>query len=104
MKIKNLIYALLIILFVGFIAYRVVSNKNKNQESKKSGDKGAPTNVIGIVLKTTTFDNNLSLSGSIEANEQVEIHSEVSGTISEILVENEEVVDYNKPLYVVKPD
>ncbi|MGO2517737.1 MAG: biotin/lipoyl-containing protein, partial [Leuconostoc falkenbergense] len=33
-----------------------------------------------------------------------EIHSEVSGTISEILVENEEVVDYNKPLYVVKPD
>ncbi|MGO3590074.1 acetyl-CoA carboxylase biotin carboxyl carrier protein [Leuconostoc falkenbergense] len=33
-----------------------------------------------------------------------EIHSEVSGTISEILVENEEVVDYNKLLYVVKPD
>ena len=33
-----------------------------------------------------------------------EIHSEVSGTISEILVENEEVVDYNKPLYIVKPD
>ncbi len=84
MKIKNLIYALLILLFIGFIAYRVVSNKNKNQESKKSGDKGAPTNVIGIVLKTTTFDNNLSLSGSIEANEQVEIHSEVSGIVEGI--------------------
>lgn len=84
MKIKNLIYALLILLFVGFIAYRVVSNKNKNQESKKSGDKGAPTNVIGIVLKTTTFDNNLSLSGSIEANEQIEIHSEVSGIVEGI--------------------
>lgn len=33
-----------------------------------------------------------------------EIHSEVSGTISDILVENEEVVDYNKPLYVVTED
>ncbi|MGX7051702.1 acetyl-CoA carboxylase biotin carboxyl carrier protein [Leuconostoc palmae] len=33
-----------------------------------------------------------------------EIHSEVSGTISEILVENEEVVDYNKPLYLVTED
>ncbi|AFT82200.1 acetyl-CoA carboxylase biotin carboxyl carrier protein [Leuconostoc carnosum] len=33
-----------------------------------------------------------------------EIHSEVAGTIAEILVENEEVVDYNKPLYVVTTD
>ena len=32
-----------------------------------------------------------------------EIHSEVAGTIAEILVENEEVVDYNKPLYIVTP-
>lgn len=33
-----------------------------------------------------------------------EIHSDVVGTISEILVENEEVVDYNKPLYIVTPN
>lgn len=33
-----------------------------------------------------------------------EIHSEVAGTISEILVENEDVVDYNKPIYRVIPD
>ena len=32
-----------------------------------------------------------------------EIHSEVAGTIAEVLVENEEVVDYNKPLYIVTP-
>jgi membrane fusion protein (multidrug efflux system) len=84
MKLKNIIYALLIIAIGGFIAYRVVSNKSKNEESKKFGDKDAPTNVTGIVVKTATFDNNLSLSGSIEANEQVEIHSEVSGIVEGI--------------------
>ncbi|TCN55589.1 efflux RND transporter periplasmic adaptor subunit [Flavobacterium circumlabens] len=84
MKLKNLIYALLIIGLGGFIAYRVISNKGKNEDSKKSGDKDKPTTVTGIVVKTSTFDNNLSLSGSIEANEQVEIHSEVSGIVEGI--------------------
>ena len=40
--------------------------------------------VSGIVVKLETFDNNLSLSGSIEANEQVEIRSEVSGIVQSI--------------------
>jgi membrane fusion protein (multidrug efflux system) len=40
--------------------------------------------VNGIVVKTENFDNNLSLSGSIEANEQVEIRSEVSGIVEGI--------------------
>jgi membrane fusion protein (multidrug efflux system) len=40
--------------------------------------------VSGIVVKTQTFDNNLSLSGSIEANEQVEIRSEISGIVEGI--------------------
>jgi membrane fusion protein (multidrug efflux system) len=84
MKLKHLIYAVLIISLGGFIAYRVVSNKSKNDESKKFGDKNAPTNVTGMVIKTSTFDNNLSLSGSIEANEQIEIHSEVSGIVEGI--------------------
>lgn len=84
MKVKHLVYALLIIGLGGFIAYRVVSNKSKNEESKKFSDKNSPTTVTGIVVKTATFDNNLSLSGSIEANEQIEIHSEVSGIVEGI--------------------
>ena len=84
MKVKHLIYALIIIVLGGFITYRVISNKSKNEESKKFGDKDRPTTVTGIVIKTSTFDNNLSLSGSIEANEQIEIHSEVSGIVEGI--------------------
>ncbi|MEN9980676.1 MAG: hypothetical protein RL542_463, partial [Bacteroidota bacterium] len=43
-----------------------------------------PITVSGTVVRLQTFDNNLALSGSIEANEQVEIRSEVSGIVKNI--------------------
>lgn len=84
MKLKHIIYTILIIGFGAFIAYRITSNKNKNDDSKNKGGKNKVMTVSGIVVKTQTFDNNLSLSGSIEANEQVEIRSEISGIVEGI--------------------
>ena len=84
MKLKHLIYALLIIGIVAFIGYRISSNQSKNEKSKDFSGKSKVMNVNGIVAKAATFDNNLSLSGSIEANEQVEIRSEVSGIVENI--------------------
>lgn len=101
MKVKNLIYALIIIVLGGFITYRVISNKSKNDESKKSGDKDRPTTVTGIVVSTATFDNNLSLSGSIEANEQIEIHSEVSGIVEGIYFNEGTYVNKGQVLFKV---
>ncbi|MTH16645.1 efflux RND transporter periplasmic adaptor subunit [Flavobacterium sp. LC2016-01] len=101
MKVKNLIYALLVIGLGGFIAYRVVSNKSKNDDSKKFGDKDKPTTVTGIVVKTAVFDNNLSLSGSIEANEQIEIRSEVSGIVEGIYFNEGSYVNKGQVLFKV---
>ncbi|MGQ7947640.1 efflux RND transporter periplasmic adaptor subunit [Flavobacterium sp. WC2509] len=84
MKIKNIVYALLLLGFVGFIGYRVTSNNAKKNDSKGKDEKDKPITVTGIVIHPKTFDNNLSLSGSIEANEQIEIHSEVSGIVEGI--------------------
>ncbi len=84
MKIKHLVYTLLIIGFGAFVGYRIISNKNKNGDSKGKDEKKKTMTVSGIVLKTQTFDNVLSLSGSIEANEQVEIRSEISGIVEGI--------------------
>jgi membrane fusion protein (multidrug efflux system) len=84
MKIKHIVYTLLIVGLGAFIAYRISSNKNKNNDSKDKGGKNKVTNVNGIIVHTQTFDNNLSLSGSIEANEEVEIRSEVSGVVEGI--------------------
>lgn len=84
MKLKHVVYTLLILGMGGFIAYRIVQNKNKNDDSKDKGGKGKTMTVSGMVVKPQTFDNTLSLSGSIEANEQVEIRSEVSGIVESI--------------------
>jgi len=84
MKLKHIVYTILIVGFGAFIAYRIASNKNKNDDSKDKGGKNKTMTVSGIVVQTQTFDNNLSLSGSIEANEQVEIRSEISGIVEGI--------------------
>lgn len=84
MKIKNLVYILLIIGFGSFVTYRIMENKKDSEKSKDKSDKKSPITVNGVIVKTSTFDNNLSLSGSIEANEQIEIHSEVSGIVERI--------------------
>jgi membrane fusion protein (multidrug efflux system) len=84
MKLKNIIYTLLILGSVAFIIYRIVENKSGGAGTKGKDDKNKSMTVNGIVLKSQTFDNNLSLSGSIEANEQVDIRSEVSGIVEGI--------------------
>lgn len=84
MKLKHIVYTILIIGFGAFVTYRIISNKNKNEDSKGKDGKNKETTVSGIVVQTQTFDNNLSLSGSIEANEQVEIRSEISGIVEGI--------------------
>lgn len=84
MKIKHIFFSLLIIGFGAFITYRIISNNSKKDDSKGKNGKNKVMTVSGIVVKTQTFDNNLSLSGSIEANEQVEIRSEISGIVEGI--------------------
>jgi len=84
MKIKYIVYTLLIVGLGAFIAYRISANKSKDEDPKGPGGKNKTMHVTGVVVEPQTFDNNLSLSGSIEANEQVEIRSEVSGIVESI--------------------
>ena len=83
MKIKTLVYSLLVIGLVGLIGYRITKNSDGKGPKDKEKDK-QPITVSGTVVRLQTFDNNLALSGSIEANEQVEIRSEVSGIVKNI--------------------
>lgn len=85
MKIRYIIYTLLVIGLGAFVYYRISENK-KLKVQKNSGPKGA-TEVGSIIVKPREFNNILSLSGSIEADEQVEIRSEVSGIAEKIFFE-----------------
>lgn len=52
------------------------------------GSEVAETTVVCIIEAMKVFN---------------EIHAEVSGTIAKILVQNGQVVEYNQPLFLVKP-
>jgi membrane fusion protein (multidrug efflux system) len=86
MKVKYIVYIIIVILVGGAVAYRF--GKNKAQKSaaggRGPGGPAAALNVNGIVTKTENFSNSLSIAGSIEANEQVDIRSEISGLVTSI--------------------
>ncbi len=91
MKIKHIVYGILIIGFAALVVYRISKSKNLDKAagggrpgSAGSGGPMPPMKVNGVVVKPTSFSNSLSVSGSIEANEQVQIRSEVSGLVKEI--------------------
>ena len=84
MKIKYIVYTLLVVGIGAFIAYRITENKSEKSNAKEKDGKKRPVNVSGMVLKPQIFADNLALSGSIEANEQIEIRSEVSGVVESI--------------------
>lgn len=103
MKIKHIVYAILIIGIGGLIAYRITDNKKTESENGKEKGQGnkAPSKVSGIVLQEQNFADNLSLSGSIEANEQVDIRSEVSGIVESINFEEGTMVSKGQILFKV---
>ncbi|MDF3078692.1 MAG: cation transporter [Sphingobacteriaceae bacterium] len=92
MKTKYIVYAILVIAFGSLVGYRIIKNKSEGADSAggrggKGGGKGgsgAPMRVDGVVVQARPFSNTLSVSGSIEANEQVDIRSEISGLVRSI--------------------
>ncbi|MCG2461887.1 efflux RND transporter periplasmic adaptor subunit [Flavobacteriaceae bacterium F89] len=82
MKIKYLIYALLIGSIIGLISYRIIKNNKGNKIDVDRAN--VATSVTGMVLRPQKFEDYLSLSGSLEANEQIDLRSEVSGVVEAI--------------------
>ena len=85
MKIKYVIYFLLTIGIWAFIIYRIVENKSVGSNNGKSVNRpSAAMQVHGFVLKPRNFANMLSVSGTLEANEEVDIQAEISGVVQGI--------------------
>lgn len=84
MKIKTISITLITLTILGLIGYRITKNSAESEKNDKKGDKKPPLGVTAIVVSSKDFSNAISLSGSIEANENVEIRSEVSGIVEKI--------------------
>jgi membrane fusion protein (multidrug efflux system) len=83
MKIKYIVYIILILGVGGLIVYRILDNAEANKSGIPVG-MVSTVKVPGMILKPQEFNDNLSLSGSLEANEQIEIRSEISGIVENI--------------------
>ena len=82
MKTKHIFYSILILGLGALIVYRINAN-SKSGAQKGPRDQGG-VRVTGMVLEPQKFAENLSLSGSLEANEQVELRSEIAGVVEQI--------------------
>jgi len=87
MRIKNLIIIVLIVgvlLTVKFIFFPSGSSEPEAKGGKKEGGGGAPSNVTAMVLKPEKLSNEVYASGTIMANEEVQLHPELSGKITQL--------------------
>jgi len=101
MKIKYLVYTLIIVGIGALIFYRISDNKKSEEKNSKAPGGKMALKVSGIVLKPQVFLDNLALSGSIEANEQVDIRSEISGIVESINFQEGTMVSKGQVLFKV---
>lgn len=83
MKKRYILYIIIIGSIIALITYRAISNKKINNQANDRKVASAMS-VEGTVLAPQKFDDNLSLSGTLEANEDIDIRSEVSGVVESI--------------------
>jgi len=70
----------ILLLIAGLVVYRVVVNKDKAAENT-AGRTRSESKMYGMVVLGQPFSDFLSLSGSIEPNEVVNLRSEISGIV-----------------------
>jgi membrane fusion protein, multidrug efflux system len=84
MKFKSLLWVISLLVLISLIGYRVYTNQQKNQTNQpKNGPKPAIP-VQGFIAKFQLFDQSIQINGTLEANEMVDLRTEVSGIVDQI--------------------
>jgi membrane fusion protein (multidrug efflux system) len=87
MKTKYIIYTLLALL-VAFLIYNKFFSKKAKQTSAATAGKGkrknGPVSVNIMVVKDTAVNNQIDITGTIDANERVSLISQTAGNITGI--------------------
>lgn len=83
MKTKYIVYTVLIFGLIALIAYRIMDNRKIANAGKNISGPSVKT-VTGLIVAPEKFTDRLSLSGTLEANEQVDLRSEMSGVVEAI--------------------
>lgn len=86
---KNLGASFIVILIAGFLVIKFLffpGQKHEGDAKPSQSPKSGPLipSLSGIIIKAEPLDNTLNSSGSLKANEEVEIQPEVAGKITEL--------------------
>lgn len=87
MKVRHIVYTLLIAGICSLVIYRIVKGNGAKEKSGAMGGggkfagSGQPLRVNGVVVAYKKFDNTVTVTGTIEPNEQVQLRSEMSGLV-----------------------
>ncbi|QNL50092.1 efflux RND transporter periplasmic adaptor subunit [Olivibacter sp. SDN3] len=98
---RKYLYLAIIIGVIAFAAYKYSRNKEKKIEAPEPAKKGVPMEVNAIIVSPRDFSNILTVSGSIEPNEQVQIRSEVSGIIRNLSFQEGSPVEKGQVLFTI---
>ena len=79
--IKIISISLVALIILAFIIVPKLTSKGEKPEGKQQNQNDQQISAEGYVVKTQTLDNDIKAVGSIMANEQVEVRSEVSKKI-----------------------
>jgi len=82
---KFSIWAAIIILLIILILPKIIINKNNGSPSQSP--RMQALNVNGIIIKPKYLQNKIFSNGTLMSNEEVEIRSEITGKITQILFE-----------------
>ena len=100
MKKRYIFFTLIICGLIALIVYRISANAKAN--SPKNAQRTVSImGVEGRVLKAEKFADNLTLSGTLEANEEIDIRSEISGIVESINFEEGAKVSKGQILFRV---
>lgn len=83
MKFKFILY-LVVTLGLFALAYFLFFHKSDEVKEEKRGGGGGPTRVDAIIVSPQQAADTLTLTGTIDADEKIEVRSEVSGIVERI--------------------
>jgi membrane fusion protein (multidrug efflux system) len=83
MKLKSVLIVIAVIAI--FLAIKFIFLQPEAGNAPKPGMASGPVNVTGFIIKPKTLDNKIYSSGTLVANEEVELHPEVSGKLIYLL-------------------
>ncbi|MDM1293126.1 efflux RND transporter periplasmic adaptor subunit [Sphingobacterium sp. N143] len=95
---KTTIYILLTCAVIGGGYFLITSKKDKKESDKPAVRKDMPIPAQAIIAKSSVADRSINLSGSIDAEEKVEIRSEVNGRITKIYFSEGQRIQQGQPL------